>query len=273
MQELLIPILAVTAIGLVCGVGLCIASAFMRVQEDERLEKIRACLPGANCGGCGFSGCDGYARALLEPGTKTNLCVPGGDAAAQAISAMLGVEAEDVVEQVAVVQCSGTCEHTQYKQDYRGLPSCKAAKVYFGGTGTCIHGCLGLGDCAKVCPQGAIGYNKGVAQVDLHKCIGCGLCSRTCPQGIIQIVPDVIRTAVLCSSKDKGARTKAACSAGCIGCKKCERTCEADAIHVTDNVARIDYTRCTGCGKCAEVCTSGVIRYGDFSGIHHIHAE
>ncbi len=78
MNEILIPILAVTIIGLICGVGLSVASSVMAVKEDERFPAIRDCLPGANCGACGFTGCDGYAKALLTPGTKTNLCVPGG---------------------------------------------------------------------------------------------------------------------------------------------------------------------------------------------------
>ena len=96
MMEILIPILAVTVIGLICAVGLAVASSVMAVKEDTRFTEIRACLPGANCGACGYTGCDGYAKALLEPGTKTNLCVPGADAVAAQIAALLGVEAEDV---------------------------------------------------------------------------------------------------------------------------------------------------------------------------------
>ena len=64
MNEILIPILAVTMIGLICGVGLAVASHVMAVKEDERFPAIRECLPGANCGACGFTGCDGYAKAL-----------------------------------------------------------------------------------------------------------------------------------------------------------------------------------------------------------------
>ena len=85
MMEILIPILAVTVIGLICAVGLAVASSVMAVKEDTRFTEIRACLPGANCGACGYTGCDGYAKALLEPGTKTNLCVPGADAVAAQI--------------------------------------------------------------------------------------------------------------------------------------------------------------------------------------------
>ena len=148
-MEILIPILAVTVIGLICAVGLAVASSVMAVKEDTRFTEIRACLPGANCGACGYTGCDGYAKALLEPGTKTNLCVPGADAVAAQIAALLGVEAEDVVEKIAVVQCAGTCEATSVKADYRGIPSCAAAKLFYGGNGSCIFGCMGFGDCAR----------------------------------------------------------------------------------------------------------------------------
>ena len=114
-MEILIPILAVTVIGLICAVGLAVASSVMAVKEDTRFTEIRACLPGANCGACGYTGCDGYAKALLEPGTKTNLCVPGADAVAAQIAALLGVEAEDVVEKIAGVDVEG--ENDKPKKD------------------------------------------------------------------------------------------------------------------------------------------------------------
>ena len=87
-MEIWVPILVVCIIGLICGVGLSVASSVMAVKEDERFPAIRDCLPGANCGACGFTGCDGYAKALLEPGTKTNLCVPGGAEAAKKLAAV-----------------------------------------------------------------------------------------------------------------------------------------------------------------------------------------
>ena len=267
-MEILIPILAVTVIGLICGVGLAVASSVMAVKEDTRFTELRECLPGANCGACGYTGCDGYAKALLEPGTKTNLCVPGADAAAAKIAALLGVEAEDVVEKIAVVQCAGTCEATAVKADYRGIPSCAAAKLFFGGNGSCIFGCLGFGDCARACPKGAICLRNGIASIDPSMCIGCGICAQTCPQKIIEVVPDVIRTEVLCSSLMNGPATKKACSNGCIGCKKCEKTCPNGAITVSNFLARIDWDKCTACGACAEACPTGAMVHRDFSGAH-----
>ena len=178
--------------------------------------------------------------------------------------------AEDVVEKIAVVQCAGTCEATSVKADYRGIPSCAAAKLFYGGNGSCIFGCMGFGDCARACPKNAISMQDGIACVDHTECIGCGICAQTCPQKIIEIVPDIIRTEVLCSSYHNGPYTKKVCSSGCIGCHKCEKTCPQGAIKVDNFLARIDWDKCTACGACASVCPTGAMVYGDFSGASRV---
>jgi RnfABCDGE-type electron transport complex B subunit len=92
LNPILFAILLVSAIGLIAGLGLSIASAVMAVPVDEKTEQIRACLPGANCGACGFSGCDGYADALSKgETTETGLCGPGGKEAAEAIAEITGL--------------------------------------------------------------------------------------------------------------------------------------------------------------------------------------
>ncbi len=270
MNEILTAVIPVVIIGVICGAMLVIASKLMAVKEDERLPKIRECLPGANCGACGFAGCDGYAKALCEnEGTATNLCVPGGDGVSRQLSELLGVEFADVVEKVAVIHCAGDCEHTKDKVDYIGMNSCAAAKLVFGGKGSCAYGCLGLGDCAKACPEGAICLKNGIAHIDTRRCIGCGVCTRTCPNHLISLVDDVERVVVTCSNKDKGAVTRKVCSNGCIGCKKCEKVCPNGAIKVIDNLAVIDYSKCSDCesfGICAENCTTGCIMHTDLTG-------
>ena len=269
LEAILTAVIPVVIIGIICGAVLVVASKLMAVKEDERFPKIRECLPGANCGACGFAGCDGYAKALCEnPETATNLCVPGADAVSKQLSEIMGVEFEDVIEQVAVVHCSGDCSKTQDKVEYVGIETCVAAKMLYGGKGSCIFGCLGMGDCANACPKGAIEVIDGVARVDTTECIGCGICTRTCPNHLISLVPDVKKVIVTCSNKDKGAVTRKVCTNGCIGCKKCEKVCPNQAIKVVDNVAVIDYEKCTDCGTCAENCTTGCIRKVDLSGKH-----
>lgn len=269
MQEILIPAAFVAGLGLVCAIILVLAAKFMAVKEDERFPKVRECLPGANCGACGFAGCDGYAKALIDaPDLKCNLCIPGADPVSKQLSEILGREYEDVVEMVAFVNCNGNCEATKQRFEYKGIKTCEAANMFYGGSGSCSYGCIGIGDCAKACPQNAICLDSGVAYVDTRACIGCGICTRVCPHGIIELIPDIHRTIVVCSSHDKGAATRKFCKNGCIGCGKCQRSCPSGAITVVNNLATIDYDKCTNCGACREVCPSHCIIETDISGAH-----
>lgn len=272
MNEILTAVIPVVIIGVICAVMLVVASKLMAVEEDERLPKVRECLPGANCGACGYAGCDGYAKALVEDeSVPSNLCVPGADAVSRQLSEVLGVEFADVVEQVAIIHCGGDCNHTQKNADYHGMESCAAAKLFYGGGGSCSYGCIGLGDCMNVCPQNAIYLENGIAHVNYRLCIGCGMCAKACPNHLISVTADVERVVVTCNNKDKGAVTRKVCSNGCIGCKKCEKVCSSGAIKVTDNVAVIDYDKCPECddfGACARSCTAGCIIIDNLSGIH-----
>ena len=260
MPAFLTPVLLTVGIAAVAAVMLALASKFFSVPVDEQQVAIRECLSGANCGACGFAGCDDYAKALADdPTVPSNLCAPGGDQAATKIAAILGQEAMDVIEKVAIVHCSGINDVAKKEMEYQGLKSCAAAKGFFGGPGQCKFGCIGLGDCEAACPHGAISVCEGVAKVDRSICIGCGICAKTCPQHLIEIVPLKSRVVVGCSSCDKGKATTNACDRGCIGCKKCEKECPFDAIHVENNHAVIDYDKCKSCGKCSKVCPRHII--------------
>ena len=265
-MDILIPVLLLFAAGLLAALLLTLASAFFGVKGDERADAIRDCLPGANCGACGYSGCDGYAKALSEGKTdKVSLCIPGGDGTAKEIGAIMGIEAGDVVERVAYVGCNGACAPEDKKYEYNGPKTCKAANMSFSGDRFCTFACLGYGDCVRVCPRDAIKINeKNVAEIDPKKCIGCGICVRTCPNSIIHIIEDTERVAVLCSNHNKGAEVRKVCKNGCIACGKCERTCPEGAIKVVDNLATIDYSKCTGCGKCKAACPVHCIIEGSF---------
>ncbi len=264
-MDIIIPTLVLFAIAAVCAVILTVASNLFAVKEDEKFLAVRNALPGANCGACGYSGCDGYAKALsCGECDKCNLCVPGGDSAANEIGELLGLEAGDVVEKVAYVACNGTCDVVARKHDYRGHTTCHTAKINYSGDKLCPSSCLGYGDCVKVCPQNAITVVDGVAKIDPKKCIGCGICARQCPNAIIKIVNDTTRVIVQCSNHEKGAVTRKSCKNGCIACGKCVKTCPYDAIAVIDNLAVIDYEKCTGCGACDEVCPVGCLHEDNF---------
>ncbi len=263
-MDILIGFIVVTAIGLVAGVLLALASHFMNVPENETAKKIREVLPGVNCGACGYNGCDEYAKALAECGVSTNLCIPGADAVSQEISDILGVEFEDVKEKVAFVHCNGNCFATDSKAHYDGQMTCKAANLIYGGPGKCTFGCLGCGDCARDCPVNAICMKDGIAHIDSRICIGCGMCVKICPKNIISLVPKLATVKVMCSGHDKGAVALKSCKNACISCKKCENTCPHGAIRVENNLAVIDYDLCTECKKCAEVCPTKCIKVTDF---------
>lgn len=259
-MDILIAFLVILGIALIAGILLLIFSHFFSTEKDELERSIRECLPGINCGACGYKGCDDYAAALVKGGVKPSLCIPGAKKVSEKISQLLGVKSEQVEDVVAFVACNGTCLATTKIASYEGVNSCKAASMLYGGTSSCRFSCLGLGDCANVCPSDAICLDDGIARVDTSRCVGCGLCKNACPKGVISMLPQDTAVAVMCSNKQKGADAMKACKNACIGCKKCEKACEFGAITVIDNLSVVDYSKCTGCKKCASVCPTGCLK-------------
>lgn len=260
MANIFIAFAVVAVIGLAAGVLLSVVSHFFGMEEDKKVKAIRECLPGINCGACGYKGCDDYAAAMANGEAKPNLCVPGAKSTVDKLSVLLGFEVEKPKDVVAFVHCNGNCEAANKKAIYDGISSCKAASMIYGGPNTCRFGCLGLGDCAAVCPSHAICMKDGIAHVLTDRCLGCGLCRVTCPQAIISMVPQETSVVVMCSSKDKGADARKACKNACIGCKKCEKNCPEQALVVKNNLAIIDYDKCTRCNTCANNCPTDCLK-------------
>ena len=269
MIEILIAIGILGGLGLIFGLVLAAASKVFYVEVDPRLEKLNECLPGANCGGCGYPGCGGYAEAVLNGEAPIGKCASGGTECANAMASIMGVEAGEMVRMVAMVKCSGyrtfdkdgnQTHGAKMKGNYEGFKDCLAAsKVGGRGPLSCKYGCLGFGSCAKVCKYGAIKVVNGIAKVDREKCVGCMSCVKACPRGVITAVPYDKTTLVPCNSNAKGAVTTRSCSAGCIGCGLCKKICPENAISVVNGLAVIDYEKCISCGLCATVCPKKVI--------------
>ena len=252
-------IMIISGIGVIAAIVLVLAAKFMHVEEDERIGKVVECLPGANCGACGYAGCADYAKAIVEKDAELTLCIPGGAAAAEGAAKVMGKVAGATAAQVAVVACQGFECNTSKKFEYQGVSTCSAAAKLFAGPTACAYGCMGFGDCVAACKFDAIQVVNGVALVNQEKCTGCGACAKACPKAIIHMIPDDVNPVVLCQNVDKGAQTRKVCSTGCIGCMKCTKYCPTNAIHVENNLAYIDQELCIGCMQCADECPVSAI--------------
>ena len=259
LQGILTPVLLIGGIGLLFGIVLGIAAKKFAVPVDEKVEAIRECLPGANCGGCGFAGCDAMAKSIASGESAVNGCPVCNSEQVEAISKVMGIEAATGEKQVAVVRCKGNHENAKAKFEYAGIQTCKDANLVGGGPKMCAYGCLGLGTCAAACQFGAIHMEDGLPVIDKEKCVGCGACQRECPRQVIHVLPISTSYHVNCVSKDKGKVVKDNCKVGCMGCGLCARQCENGAITVANNFATIDPEKCTGCGKCAAKCPTKAI--------------
>ena len=251
------------ALGLLFGVLLAIAGKIFAVEVDPKEAAVRAACAGANCGACGYPGCDGYAAAVARGEAPVNACVPGGAEATAKISEIMGVSADTAEPTVAFVRCSGTTGHKALKFQYQGINSCIAAVRLGGGAGgpnACPAGCLGFGDCEAACPFDAMHVVDGVAKVDRSKCVGCMRCAEVCPKHLIVNLPASSTDIVACNSHDKGPQVTKSCDYGCIGCQKCKRECPADAIVIENFLAVIVPEKCVHCGHCADVCPRGCIQ-------------
>ncbi len=245
---------ALGGLGILFGIVLGFVGKKFAVKVDERVRAVRDAVAGANCGACGYAGCDAFAEAVVRGEADPNACTPGGTKTAREIAAIMGVDAKDSTPKVARVRCQGTCENVTPRYDYSGIQSCRAASSMSGGPSACEFGCVGLGDCVARCPFDAIKIVDDVAVIDEDKCTGCGVCVDTCPRSIINLLPRDQTVVVMCRNKAIGRIARLQCKTACVGCKRCEKQCPSDSIHVVDGVAIIDETTCTRCGACIQVC-------------------
>lgn len=255
-----IPVLLALGIlgvmGLIFGAVLTFADKKLAVETDPRIAKVREALGGANCGACGFAGCDAFAEAVVSGEAK-----PGGCPAAskEAIGEALGITVEETEKMVARVICQGHNGVVKERYEYDGYRSCATAAGVAGGPKMCAYSCIGLGDCMKVCAFGAITMTNGVASIDANRCVACGNCVEQCPRSAIRLIPAETKVLVLCRNSNVGRVARASCMKACIACGRCKKECKYDAIVIENGFARIDEEKCTRCGACAKVCPCGCI--------------
>jgi len=262
---LLPAIILLGIIGAVAAFILFFVSKKFEVYEDPAIAKIQDILPAANCGGCGYPGCSGFANACVGASELDTLyCPVGGHGTMIKIAEILGKEAKESVPSLAVVKCNGTCEHRPRINRYDGVSSCAVAAALYGGETGCTYGCLGWGDCVKVCLFDAIHINEEtlLPEIDEEKCTSCGACVKACPKFLIEIRkkgPKSRRIYVGCMNKEKGAVARKACEVACIACSKCVKACPFEAITIDKNLAYIDDNKCRLCRKCVNECPTGAI--------------
>lgn len=268
MNFILIAVAVLGAIGLIAALVLFVCSKKFAVKEDPRIGQVAELLPGANCGGCGYPGCGGFADALVKAADGGSLdgmlCPVGGADVMGKVADLLGMAVANSEPKVAVVRCNGSCEHRPKIAEYSGLRTCSAMHACGTGETACGYGCLGCGDCVEACSFGGITINPetGLPEVNEDLCTSCGACVKACPRNIIELRkkgPKNRRVYVGCVNKDKGAVSMKACKVSCIGCGKCAKECPFDAIKVEGNVAYIDADKCRLCRKCEKACPTHAI--------------
>ena len=180
-------ILFMFGIGVVCSSILSLAQKFFYVYEDPRIAEVEGLLAGANCGGCGYTGCFAAAVAVVNGKALPNVCVIGGPDSAKNVAKMMGVDAGSAEPLLSENECLGG-NRAADRFYYTGISSCRALNAFYGGKRVCHIGCLGLGDCIKACIFDAISIGSdGYPVVDERKCVGCGACEKVCPKNILEV--------------------------------------------------------------------------------------
>lgn len=262
MKIILLTIIVALVIGFLLGLLLGLFKKIFAVHVDPKVQQVRDVLSGANCGGCGFAGCDAFAEAVVKGDAPANGCVAGGSDCAGKVAAVLGVDAGESIPKVAFLACHGTKECALPKGTYNGVKTCTAANMVMNGSKKCSFGCIGYGDCEAACPFDAIKMGEdGLPVVDRAKCVGCGNCAKACPKKLFVLINADTKGAVArCSNhSDNKPQIRKDCSAGCFKCGMCARKCPSQAIDISSGIPKIDYSKCTSCGECVKACVDKVL--------------
>lgn len=263
MNTIIFTVITALLMGLILGTLLGLFKKLFAVQTDPKVAEVRESLSGANCGGCGYAGCDAFASAVVKGEAPVNGCVAGGPACAQKLAMIMGITSGESKPRVAVVMCGGSRETAAFKGVYNGVKTCVAAALSVNGLKKCAFGCIGFGDCAEKCPFGAINMgDNGLPIVDYDLCVGCGRCVKVCPKHIITLLDKDTKGAfAICSCHNENRpQIKKDCSVGCIKCGICVKKCQEHCIDLESGIPKVDYAKCTSCGTCVSACPDKVFK-------------
>jgi electron transport complex protein RnfB len=116
-----VALVSLGGLGLILVGILVFAHRKLAVKPNPLEENIRAVLPGANCGACGYPGCDAFAAAIGKGDAPPDACPVGGPALAEKIGEIMGVEVGRGEPQVAFLLCQGGNDIVAESADYQGM--------------------------------------------------------------------------------------------------------------------------------------------------------
>ncbi len=259
---------ALGGLALILATGLVVANRTLYVEEDPRFDAVENLLPGTNCGACGYPGCRALAEALVGGDALPGKCTVSTDDGRAAIAAYLGVDVGTEEKRVARLACAGGSNVARRHARYVGHRSCRSAALVAGGGKGCFWGCLGLGDCERVCDFDAIVMDEHelpfVIEAD---CTACGDCVDVCPKDLFSIHPVSHRLWVACKNLEFGDEILAECQVGCTACGRCAKDAPG-VVRIDANLAVVDYRRNHDARQAIERCPTGAIVWIDEDGEH-----
>lgn len=241
----LASILSMTGLAVLFSLVLSVADKKLKVKENPKIGLVYEFLPHVNCAACGYISCHDFAENIVTGGEDPGKCRVLGEEAQEALFKFLGKEAGDHYPVMPLVECAAGWENKKIVSEYKGVRTCRAADIAFGGGMPCEYGCMGFGDCTMVCPFDALWMEDGLPKLDQKKCTGCGKCVEACPRNIISMQEKKNETLfyVACSSFDDARRVREVCGVGCISCSICEKLSPEKLFIITDNLSRADYLK------------------------------
>ncbi len=245
INEIIIGIGIVAGLGLLFATILAVAYRRLKVEEDPRIDIVEEMLPHANCGACGEPGCRAFAERVVGGEVNPAKCTVSAPEEIQRIASYLGVEVGTEEKRVARLLCAGGKNEAHSLAEYAGtMKSCRGEAVVTGGVKACSWGCLGLGDCEKVCDFDAIYMNEdGLPTVIPEKCTACGDCVEICPKNLFELMPVSQKLIVQCKSQLEGDYAESKCSVACTACGRCVADAPQGLIAIRNNLAVIDYEK------------------------------